>query len=238
VHRAVQFGIGDRWGCLDRYRLRDLILDRKDVYEVTVVTLGPDMIAGLCLDKLGGDTDAVTGLAQAAAMLLERSTALSAASRLKTSSPRPDKSKRTGSQWTLRWREMDSNFRFLVVRPSNRQTVMGDGTAVSKTGADLLGNRRFESISLQGRVCEPSVPESPRLRSPAAGAGRTVRRLPVRPPARRCRVLPAIGAAFPEAANNRVKLLRQMFIWACSPEWLRQTMNRLAAIACCSVLRR
>ena len=23
-----------------------------------------------------------------------------------------DKSKRTGSQWTLRWREMDSNFRF------------------------------------------------------------------------------------------------------------------------------
>src|ERR1700730_17144380 len=33
---------------------------------------------------------------------------------------------------------------------------MGDGTAVSKTGADLLGNRRFESISLQRRVrCEP-----------------------------------------------------------------------------------
>jgi hypothetical protein len=26
---------------------------------------------------------------------------------------------------------------------------------------------------LQGRVCEPWVPESPRLRSPAAGAGRT-----------------------------------------------------------------
>jgi hypothetical protein len=30
---------------------------------------------------------------------------------------------------------------------------MGDGTAVSKTGADLLGNRRFESISLQRGVC-------------------------------------------------------------------------------------
>src|ERR1700724_3025424 len=29
---------------------------------------------------------------------------------------------------------------------------MGDGTVVSKTGADLLGNRRFESISLQRRV--------------------------------------------------------------------------------------
>jgi len=29
-------------------------------------------------------------------------------------------------------------------------------------------------------------------------------------------VLPAIGAAFPEAANNPVKVLRQMFTWACS----------------------
>jgi Winged helix-turn helix len=26
-------------------------------------------------------------------------------------------SKRTGSQWTLRWREMDSNFRYRVTRP-------------------------------------------------------------------------------------------------------------------------
>jgi hypothetical protein len=34
-----------------------------------------------------------------------------------------------------------------------RETVnRGDVTAVSKTGADLLGNRRFESISLQRRV--------------------------------------------------------------------------------------
>src|SRR5580704_10516687 len=39
----------------------------------------------------------------------------------------------------------------------------------------LMRDRWFESGSLQGRVCEPSVPESPRLRSPAAGAGRTVR---------------------------------------------------------------
>ena len=34
--------------------------------------------------------------------------------------------------------------------------IVGDGTACSKTGADLLGNRKFESISLQERVrCEP-----------------------------------------------------------------------------------
>ena len=32
------------------------------------------------------------------------------------------------------------------------------GAAVSKTGADLLGNLRFESISLQRGVCEPAVP--------------------------------------------------------------------------------
>jgi hypothetical protein len=52
-----------------------------------------------------------------------------------------------------------------------------------KSVAPFARNRKFESISLQGRVCEPSVPGSPRLRSPAAGAGRTVRRLPVRLPA-------------------------------------------------------
>src|SRR6266403_1781700 len=43
-----------------------------------------------------------------------------------------------------------SIFRFLVARPSNRGE--GTGMAISKTGADLLGNRRFESISLQRRV--------------------------------------------------------------------------------------
>jgi hypothetical protein len=31
----------------------------------------------------------------------------------------------------------------------DRQTLMGDGTAVVKTAADLSGNRRFESVSLQ-----------------------------------------------------------------------------------------
>src|ERR1700731_5014482 len=37
----------------------------------------------------------------------------------------------------------------------DRQTVMGEVTAFSKPGADLLGNRRFESISLQQGVhCE------------------------------------------------------------------------------------
>src|SRR5580693_1800106 len=35
----------------------------------------------------------------------------------------------------------------------DRQTIMGDSTAFSKTEADLLGNRKFESTSLQRRVC-------------------------------------------------------------------------------------
>ena len=54
------------------------------------------------------------------------------------------------------WREMDSNFRFLVVRPSNRH---GRSDRFLETWAHLLGNRRFESISLQRRVrCEPLPP--------------------------------------------------------------------------------
>jgi len=40
----------------------------------------------------------------------------------------------------------------------DRQTVMGEVTAFSKPGADLLGNRRFESISLQRGV--KRTPES------------------------------------------------------------------------------
>jgi len=40
----------------------------------------------------------------------------------------------------------------------DRQTLMGDGTAVVKTAADPSGNRRFESVSLQGRVCLSSEP--------------------------------------------------------------------------------
>jgi hypothetical protein len=39
-----------------------------------------------------------------------------------------------------------------------REAVKPSCETVSKTGADLLANRRFESISLQRRVCELSVP--------------------------------------------------------------------------------
>src|ERR1700737_860601 len=42
-----------------------------------------------------------------------------------------------------------------------REAVKPSCETVSKTGADLLGNRRFESISLQRRVrCEPDWPKA------------------------------------------------------------------------------
>jgi hypothetical protein len=44
-------------------------------------------------------------------------------------------------------------FELMVPGLRDRQTLMGDGTAVVKTEADLSGNRRFESVSLQRGVC-------------------------------------------------------------------------------------
>src|SRR5215469_4397739 len=57
--RALQFGMGDCWGDGNRYRLGDLVLHDEDVGEIAVVALGPDMLAGLGLDQLRGNADAV-----------------------------------------------------------------------------------------------------------------------------------------------------------------------------------
>src|SRR5882762_8269000 len=65
AHRPPLFGIGDGRGDSYRHRLADLILHREDVGEVAVVAVGPDMVAGLRLDQLRGDADAVAGFAQA-----------------------------------------------------------------------------------------------------------------------------------------------------------------------------
>jgi hypothetical protein len=50
---------------------------------------------------------------------------------------------------TLRWREMDSNYRFLVARAS---TLWEFGLLSRKWDRIWSGDRRFESISLQRRV--------------------------------------------------------------------------------------
>jgi hypothetical protein len=56
-------------------------------------------------------------------------------------------------------------FRLLVARPSNRH---GRRTAL-EAGADLSGNRRFESISLHQRVwCEPDFLDQGSIASPCA----------------------------------------------------------------------
>src|SRR5580692_10697648 len=72
---------------------------------------------------------------------------------------------------------MDSKFRFLVARPSNRH---GRRTAL-EAGADPSGNRRFESGLLQQRVrCEPNFSSTSRrlhrllLVPPGAFVPRTV----------------------------------------------------------------
>jgi hypothetical protein len=50
----------------------------------------------------------------------------------------------SGSRWTPRWREMD--FELFGSWSRDRQTVIGDGTAVSKTGADLLGEPKVRIL--------------------------------------------------------------------------------------------
>ena len=45
---------------------RDFVLDGEQILEIPVISLGPDMAAGRCFDKLGGDADAFTPLAHAA----------------------------------------------------------------------------------------------------------------------------------------------------------------------------
>ena len=60
-----------------------------------------------------------------------------------------------GERLTVCWRAGGRWIRTSGSWSRGRQTVMGEVTAFSKPGADLLGNRRFESISLQQGVhCE------------------------------------------------------------------------------------
>ena len=66
AHRALLLGLGDGRSDRGGDRLRDLVLHREDVDEVTVVALGPDVLPGFGLDQLSGDADAVAGFPQAA----------------------------------------------------------------------------------------------------------------------------------------------------------------------------
>ena len=60
----MQLGICNRRGDRDGDRLGDLVLHREDIGEITVVPLGPHVLAGFGLDQLRRDTNAIAGFAQ------------------------------------------------------------------------------------------------------------------------------------------------------------------------------
>ena len=66
AHRTVQFGIGDGRRDCDCHGLGNLVLQCENIGNFAIVTVGPDMFAGLGLNQLRGDADAVAGPAQAA----------------------------------------------------------------------------------------------------------------------------------------------------------------------------
>jgi hypothetical protein len=61
-----------------------------------------------------------------------------------------------GSLLTRRWREMDSNFQFAIAKPRSASRHGGPSWLLGY-GSGSVGGRRFESISLQQRVCELSM---------------------------------------------------------------------------------
>jgi hypothetical protein len=76
------------------------------------------------------------------------------------------KSKKSGSQSTRRWREIDSNFRYRVrckgglVGCRRWKSPKAGQSEISEPKPYCARNRKFESISLQRSVCKPSVPAS------------------------------------------------------------------------------
>src|SRR5216684_982617 len=66
AHGPLQLGIGNGRGDGDRYRFGNLVLHREDIGEIAVVALGPDVVASLRFDQLGGHTDPIAGLTHTA----------------------------------------------------------------------------------------------------------------------------------------------------------------------------
>src|SRR5262245_24512462 len=63
---SILLGIGNGRGNGDCYSLCDFVLQRENVGEVTIVTLGPNMISRLGFDQLRSDADTIAEFAQAA----------------------------------------------------------------------------------------------------------------------------------------------------------------------------
>src|SRR5215469_5063262 len=65
-HGALLLGIGDSRSNSNRHRLADFVLHHEDVGEIAIVALRPDVLAGLGLDQLRRDADAVARFAETA----------------------------------------------------------------------------------------------------------------------------------------------------------------------------
>ncbi len=66
AHRPLPLGIRNDRSNRDRHRFGDLVLQREDVGEIAVVPVGPDVVASLGFDQLGGDANAIGGPSHAA----------------------------------------------------------------------------------------------------------------------------------------------------------------------------
>ena len=64
AYGASKLSVGNSRRNGNRHRLGDLVLHREDVRDITVVALRPDMIAGLRLDQLRGNANAVARFSQ------------------------------------------------------------------------------------------------------------------------------------------------------------------------------
>src|SRR5689334_6356354 len=66
AHRTLPLGIGNGRGDRDSRSFGNLVLHRKNIGEIAVVSLGPNVVAGQRLDQLGSDTESIARLAYAA----------------------------------------------------------------------------------------------------------------------------------------------------------------------------
>src|SRR5712671_2354928 len=66
AYGALPLGVGNGWRNRSSHRLSYLVLYCKDVGEIAVVALCPDVLAGLGFDQLRGDANAIGGTSHAA----------------------------------------------------------------------------------------------------------------------------------------------------------------------------
>src|SRR5262245_50876360 len=64
AYSPLSLGCSDGWGNSNCHRVGNVVLNDEDVIEVTVVSVGPEMIPRRGVDKLRADTNVVTRFPQ------------------------------------------------------------------------------------------------------------------------------------------------------------------------------